>query len=383
MQNSVQHLEKQEKKRTAAVICFTPGGLSTGKAVRTQLTRLGYDTRLGVKSRHMTQDPDPAVEIIHESLFQWTGAVFSDTDALVFVGASGIAVRAIAPYVADKRRDPAVLVLDEGRQFVISLLSGHLGGANEITQLLADALGAVPVITTATDVRDRFAVDVFAKNNHLWISDMKLAKEVSARLLREEEICITVDPGMEDAMQELVWAKKVPRGLRFVPWEESAERRAAQKETVWIHLGVASYSHLGEQTLYLVPRQVVLGMGCRRGTSYETIRGFMEERLLHAGIFQEAIVCLASIDLKAAEPGMLKLAEVLQIPFICYSAEELLKAPGTYQASAFVKSVTGVDNVCERSAVLASEKGRLIMKKQSAGGVTAACAIRDWRIHFE
>ena len=371
------------KKKTAAVICFTPGGLRTGKAVRTHLEKNGYETRLGVKSRYITEDPDKRVEIIQKSLSWWTESVFSITDVLVFVGATGIAVRAIAPYVADKRQDPAVLVLDEGGQFVISLLSGHLGGANEAAQMLAEGLGAVPVITTATDVRNRFAVDVFAKNNQLWISDMKLAKEVSARLLREEEICVTADPEMEDAVRRSFSEQKVPRGLRFVPRAESAVRRDGEKETVRIHLGVAKYPYLGEHTLYLVPKQVALGVGCRKDTSYETIRGFVEETLSKAGIFKEAVACLASIDLKAAEPGMIRLSEDFQIPFHCYSAEELSKAPGTYRASDFVKTVTGVDNVCERSAVLASQNGRLIVKKQSAGGVTAACAVKDWRIHFE
>ena len=123
-QNKMEH--RLYKKKTAAVICFTPGGLRTGKAVRTHLEKNGYETRLGVKSRYITEDPDKRVEIIQKSLSWWTESVFSITDVLVFVGATGIAVRAIAPYVADKRQDPAVLVLDEGGQFVISVSYTHL-----------------------------------------------------------------------------------------------------------------------------------------------------------------------------------------------------------------------------------------------------------------
>ena len=117
---------------------------------------------------------------------------FSD-DAIIFVGATGIAIRSIAPYVKDKFSDPAVLVIDELGRYVISLLSGHVGGANELAEYIGGALGATPIITTATDINGAFAVDVFAKKHNLIISSRKLAKDVSAALLDKKAVDIDSD----------------------------------------------------------------------------------------------------------------------------------------------------------------------------------------------
>ena len=127
------------------------------------------------------------------ALSELTGEWFGKTDALVYFGAAGIAVRCIAPYVRDKFRDPAVLVIDENARFVISLLSGHAGGANRLCRLFAQALDAAPVITTATDGRGLFAVDTYASENGLALSDRALAKEISARLLAGETVSFYAD----------------------------------------------------------------------------------------------------------------------------------------------------------------------------------------------
>ncbi|MCU6763354.1 cobalamin biosynthesis protein CbiG [uncultured Roseburia sp.] len=363
----------------ASVICFTPGGLAVAKDVVNSLEEKGYEAVLSVKSRYMTDCEDASVQILNGTLADWTEQAFETSELIVFTGACGIAVRAIAPFVKSKRYDPAVLVVDEGKQFVISLLSGHLGGANEAAWELAKNLGAVPVITTATDVKERFAVDVFAKQNHLWISDMSLAKEVSARLLRDEDIFVTAD---EEAQRHLEGIK-FPRGLNYLKWDEQAAAEYAKKESLWIHLGVQKRRELPDATLYLVPKQTILGIGCRKGTTLYAIEEMIEEWLNTWGIFKESVCAAVSIDLKKEEPGLAEFTCRQQIPFWCYSADELKGVSGDFQSSPFVESVTGVDNVCERSAVLGAGNGRLIMKKQGKCGVTAACAVRDWRISFE
>ena len=159
-----------------SVICFSLTGQETAERLIQGLRERGIETLLGKKSRYL---PDS----ISEDLQSWTGKQFSQADGIVFIGACGIAVRSIAPFIQNKKKDPAVLVADECGKFVISLLSGHLGGANELADLAADILGAVPVVTTATDLHGRFAVDVFAKKNQCSIVHMKAAKEVSAALL--------------------------------------------------------------------------------------------------------------------------------------------------------------------------------------------------------
>ena len=136
-------------------------------------------------------------------------------------------------------------------------------------------------------------------------------------------------------------------------------------------------------TVYVVPRVISLGIGCRRGKAAEKIRQAAEKCLEEEQIFREAAANLASIDLKKEEEGICLLAEEWNVPFLTYDAEMLLHTEGEFCGSFFVKSVTGVDNVCERSAVKASADGRLIRKKTGEDGVTTALAIRDWRIRFE
>lgn len=168
-----------------ALICFSLTGQQTGERLCRGLEAAGMTAELDKKSKYL---PDS----IQISTSAWAGEKFSDSDALIFIGATGIAVRSIAPYVASKKSDPAVLVVDECGKFVISLLSGHLGGANELALKTAEILEAIPVVTTATDLHHRFAVDVFAKKNNCNIFNMKAAKEVSAALLAGKKLDFTV-----------------------------------------------------------------------------------------------------------------------------------------------------------------------------------------------
>ena len=142
-----------------AAVSFTENGSRLNQGIRDLLEREGVEVAAYTKERYAEKyGLIPLVTSLHD----WTADMFDEKDALLFIGASGIAVRSIAPFVADKRKDPAVVVMDEKGQFVISLLSGHLGGANELTGKIANLTGAIPVITTATDVNGRFAVDIFA-----------------------------------------------------------------------------------------------------------------------------------------------------------------------------------------------------------------------------
>ena len=160
---------------TLRLICFTQAGAQTAqrllRAIDSQFCCEGV-----LSSRFAGSSCLPKTEL---SLADWTRKQFSQADCLVFVGACGIAVRAIAPFVKDKFADPAVLVIDEQGRFCISLLSGHVGGANAFANLCAQALGATPVITTATELNHAFAVDVFAKQNDLLLTDRLLAKQLS------------------------------------------------------------------------------------------------------------------------------------------------------------------------------------------------------------
>lgn len=338
------------------------------------------------------------VMLCTESLQQWCRNMFSTCELLVFVGATGIAVRGIAPFVRDKRTDPAVLTMDESAAYVIPLLSGHIGGANELAEWLAKDLQATAVITTATDINHKIAIDVFARKNNLWISDMKLAKEVSADILQGKKILISADEEKAAELAGLDWPpelvfdyKKIDspsiitreKNLNMFEKKQDTGSVAFEFSDIHVHIGLRKLKNSGQQRiLYLVPKAAVLGIGCKKGTSQDVIQKQITEVLTAHGILEEAVDMAATIDLKANEPGLLSLTEKKGWKFRTFSAEELRAAPGIYQASAFVQSVTGVDNVCERSAKLASNYGKIIIEKHGACGVTVACAEKDWSVNL-
>ena len=332
------------------------------------LFRDGYTVSLDGKSKYLPQ----SMEI---SVGEWTGKRFLDSDGIIFVGACGIAVRHIAPYIVGKKTDPAVLVVDECGTYAISLLSGHLGGANALAQTAAGILGGTAVVTTATDLHSRFAVDVFAKKNGCAIFHMKAAKNVSAALLAGENVGF---------YSEFPWEGVLPEGLILcdregIPAEGNDHKRPDVGIAVTIHTNCRPFG----ETVHVVPRAVVMGMGCRKGKEPKAVCALAADCLKKKEIYQEAAACLASIDIKKDEPGFLALSQQWDIPFLTYSGEELQEVTGSFTTSSFVKQITGVDNVCERSAVLASGHGTLIVNKQAADGVTAAASLKNWRIRFE
>lgn len=295
------------------------------------------------------------------SVSEWAGEQFQVCDALIFIGASGIAVRAIAPHIKSKTEDPAVLVIDEAGTYCISLISGHLGGANELTRFLAREIQAQPVITTATDVRRKWSVDVFAKKNRLYISDMEKAKRISAKILREEPVAVYVENGE--------FAGEPPEEICLC---EEAD----------IYIGIHRSRQMA-QPLYLIPRTVILGIGCRKGASQEKIEDAVKRIIRNENISKDSIKCISSIELKASEEGLVSFCKKWGLEFQTYSAEELGDVRGDFSSSEFVQKTTGVDNVCERSAVKASQGGRLLVKKQVYEGVTVALAVQEWSVCFE
>lgn len=341
-----------------ALISFTFNGSQLCDSLCRQLTDMGY-TACGYIPEKYNQGRlhrGMYIKPAKENLSQWTKKRFLDSDGILFIGAAGIAVRAIAPYVKDKTTDPAVMVMDETGRFCISLLSGHFGQANKITTLLAGLAGAQPVITTATDLNEKFAVDVFAKENGLKILDMNLAKCISADILEGKKVGFFSDFPIEG---------KMPKELT---------PNVQQKHNITLTIK----SGQKKNTLSLIPPLVIVGVGCKKGATHEAIQDMVSLACDKAGVLKESICCLSSIDRKDKEPGILKFAEENQLPYLTYSPEELEGIEGTYSDSDFVKKIAGVGNVCERAAVLAGN-GRLILKKQAGNGVTVALAVREWK----
>lgn len=294
----------------------------------------------------------------HRKISEAMGALFAENDALIFIGACGIAVREIAPHLASKTTDPAVLVLDDRGRYVIPILSGHIGGAGALAKEVAKLLGAEAVVTTATDGAGKFSCDAFAASHGFAISSMATAKEVSAAILRRNiPICA-----------ERALPKPLPQGLV----------RGGRGE-IGVYIGVHTETPF-EKTLNLIPRALILGVGCRRGASGERLLSAVRAVLEENSLDLRAVAAIASIDRKADEPGLLWLAETLGVGTAFYTAEELNALEGAFDDSAFVRSTVGTGNVCERAAVLCG--GKLIVKKRAADGVTVAVSEKTWRIEF-
>ena len=289
-------------------------------------------------------------------------ALFRENDALVFVGACGIAVRFIAPYVVSKVSDPAVIVLDERGKHVLSLLSGHIGGANQLTFQIAAAIGADPVVTTATDVNGRFSADSWAAKNGCAISDMQAAKRFSAAILTRDL----------PALCEFELEGSLPDGL--YPGDTG---------DIGLYIGIHQREPFTD-TLRLIPKEVCLGIGCKRGTPAEKISAAVSSALQTSSIDPRSVCSVASIDVKKDEEGLLAYAGSLSVSAQFYSAETLNAVPGTFAASEFVRRQVGTDNVCERAALCAAgDAGEIIIHKTAADGVTVAAALRKRRIRFE
>lgn len=297
-------------------------------------------------------------------LTDFVGEHFEETQGFVFVGATGIAVRSIAPFLDSKTTDPAVVVTDELGHFAISLLSGHMGGANRLAVRIAGIIQATAVITTATDVNGQFAVDVFAADNGMKIHDMRLAKEISARVLAGQKIGCYSD----------------------FPFRGTYPQCFGEAETglteCGIYIGLRSDKKPYKRTLRLIPEILTLGIGCRKDTPASVIEERIAEVLNQEHIEPEAVEQIVSIDIKREEKGLIETAEKMGIPFLTFSKEELLRVKGVFQESAFVEEVTGIGNVCERAALFASG-GTIIHKKDAGEGVTIALAMKDWSVYFE
>ena len=351
-------------------------------------------------------------------LSEWTRNSFSKGNALIYVGAAGIAVRAIAPFVRDKAVDPAVIVVDETGKFVIPILSGHLGGANMLASRLADEIGAEAVITTATDRNNVFSVDDWARAQRMRVENVPLIKKISACILSGGTIRVESKFSIAGDVPEHVRYVKLPRTGRTTgqpaekisPDQEkispdheeispdrkciSPDREEISQDRKLISRDCEEINPGGEnalpnvfisvrtdicspaRTLHLIPRVVYAGIGCRRGTTSDQIANAVYAALGSLDIHPSALAGISTIDLKKDEKGLLEFCREQEIPLMTFPAEELAAVQGDFSSSEFVSEVTGVGCVCERSAVLASG-GVLILRKMVRDGVTCALAFRE------
>ena len=289
-------------------------------------------------------------------------ASFGESDALIFIGAAGIAVRYIAPHVKDKSTDPAVIVIDELGKNIIPILSGHIGGANKLASEIGEKIGCNVIITTATDLNDVFAVDVFAAENDMHIENVAAVKKISSRLLEGRPVHLRSDITIEGDL---------PKGITYADTGEAG-----------IYISASASPDPFKDTLRLVPRIMTLGVGSHRDIDPNVFEERVLDVLRRNNISINSVRAGGSIDLKRNEKGMIRFFEKHKIPLTFFSKEELERIEGEFTGSDYVKSITGVENVCERSAVAVSRGGKIIVKKDAGEGVTAAVAKEERVIRF-
>ena len=328
------------------------------------VSKKGYDLSLCLKKKLDLDSTIIRTDLYHKNVKNVFPILFYEYDAIIAIMASGILVRSIAPLIESKVTDPAVLNIDDNGNFVISLLSGHLGGANKLAQKVADLISATPVITTSTDVNKRLGIDVLAKDLFLYINNTKEILYFNKCILEGKEISLMINPN---------------RNFNYL-FEYLTEN------TNEINVSISYSSKVGideiiarldDHELILKERKMVVGMGCKRGKECIDIYRALKNSIDELDIDISRINQLASAEIKKDEKGMLELSEKINVPISFVELEKLkLFESKDIQKSEFVKSKFGIYGVCEPSAlIMAGFDSKLIYKKTSYDGVTIAIAI--------
>ncbi|QZY57363.1 cobalt-precorrin 5A hydrolase [Crassaminicella profunda] len=336
-----------------AIITLTKGGMKIGVKLLSAID----EAVLYVHPKFYIEGEN--IKKIHGKMFDFTGEIFHQYRCLIFIMSTGIVVRSIAPYIKDKKTDPAVLVLDEKGKNVISLLSGHIGGANDYTKKIAEILDANPVITTASDVNESMAIDTLAMALDYEIEDFSDATKVTAHIVNGEKVGIVSDIAIDIELPNNVTkidkehVDKEFKGLIYVS-EKSIKKP------------------IGIDCVVLRPKNIVFGIGCRRGKSEEEILKAVEETINDLKISKKSIKHIATVDIKKNEEGLIKAAKSLKVPLLIVEREDIKKVEAQFEHSEFVKKQIGVGSVCEPVAFLTSKDGKMIQKKKGYDGITIA-----------
>ncbi|MBK5242654.1 MAG: cobalt-precorrin 5A hydrolase [Clostridium sp.] len=282
-----------------------------------------------------------------------TKKLMEDYGAIIFISSTGIAVRAIAPYLKNKATDPAVIVIDTTGSFVISLVSGHLGGANELTLKVAQCIKALPVITTATDNLGLIAPDIIARDNHLVIDDLKKAKSISSKLVAGRKVAFLDE------------AKEIPLPKGYEASTEGAEGLVyvTNKKDSKVTEGLNKC-----ESLKLIRRNIVLGIGCKKNFSVVKMRECVLSILEQHNVDIRSIVIVTTVEVKRNEVAILELNEFFKSELSIWSLEEIKKIQHKYIGSDFVEKTIGVRAVCEPCVELS--KGSLLTGKIACEGMT-------------
>lgn len=334
-----------------AILSVTKGGLITARKIGQEL---GGD--LFTLEKYSTdQDTVP----IKGSLKVFMKKIFQDYQEIVMVMSCGIAVRSIAPYLNSKLTDPAVVVLDEKGNFAISLLSGHIGGANELAEKIARVTGGQAVITTASDNLGLESVDMLAKRYQLHMEDMDQVKKVTSALVNGLKVVLVNDSPLNIEVNSL----------------EHTELTQVHEETVGAIIYVGHKEELGLENSILPiaklrPRNLVLGIGCKKNSEPVKLENAVERFFRDQNISLYCLKSIATVDVKYSEPAILVMADKLSLPICIVARETILPIENKFTCSDFVKKTIGVGCVCEPAAYIVSKKGSMVAPKTAFDGIT-------------
>jgi cobalt-precorrin 5A hydrolase len=351
--------------RDLAVITVTKQGILLGeKILASEPAAVLY-----VPAKYEVPETD-RVKVFPGPLAPLLAEIYPRYEAFVFLMATGIVVRMIAEYIRDKRYDPAVVVMDITGRFAISLVSGHLGGANALARRLAEITGAVPVVTTGTDVNDTIAPDVIAMEIGGEVDDFESMKKVSAALVDGDKTGVVDLTGVDPP--SLRGCLK-PNVQRFDGLEALSKAPVIAGILITNRLLDLAAILPGKAAVILRPKNLVVGVGCNRGTSAEEIMAAIRRVLADAGLSAKSVRCLATLEAKRDEDGLLEAAKHLGVPLEFCAKEALNAVPDVPNPSQAPLRFVGVQGVAEPSALLVS-RGRLVVEKMKSGNVTVAVA---------
>lgn len=293
--------------------------------------------------------------------------LWPETEGFVFIMATGIVVRMIAPLLQAKDKDPAVVVMDDAGKFAISLLSGHLGGANELAGRCAFLTGAREVITTATDANNLPSFDLLAKEEGWVIDDLARVKVLNSLLLDNAQIAVVDGTGR---------VRNWFHGRCALSFHETfiEALQSAAKGYLFVTNRQLPPQVQSERLLILRPQNLVLGIGCNSGTGADEIEALVCANMKRLFLSMKSLKCVASAAAKREEPGLLEFAERFGLKLVFYGSDVLNQVASPSPPSAHALAAIGAVGVAEPAALLASEGGTMLLKKVKSGNVTLAIA---------
>lgn len=352
-----------------AVVAITRRGVATALKIKNALDSQGLPCTVYAPEKYSQN----GTVTLDNKLPEFIKETYSKVNAIVAVMATGIIIRAVAPYLESKLTDPAVIGVDAQGKFVISLLSGHYGGANELTKLIAKGIDANAVITTASEVAGKLSVDELARKLHFTIQNPQSLVAVNAAIVNEDRIVLVLidDVKMPTETVSCFEMKKADRS------EQALDIVSNYDAGIIVTGETLSIGNSAKPITVLKPKKIVVGLGARKHSSSESIVEAVNTALERIGLPLERIGGFATVDIKRDSPAMIEVAEKMGLPleFLSVNALRSLRHGDLSPDSKLVEEKIGVGGVSERAALISAGKdSRLILKKMKLNGVTVAIA---------